>query len=72
MDEFHKNLTGMRHAFHPDPELGFQEVRIKAMMAEQLRELGLEVHVGVGVVGVLRAGGGNRAIGCARIWTRSQ
>ena len=32
-------------------------------MAARLRDLGLEVHEGAGVVGVLRAGGGNRAIG---------
>ena len=33
------------------------------MIAARLRELGLEVHEGVGVVGLLRAGSGNRAIG---------
>ena len=63
MCEFHKKLTAMRHAFHRDPELGFQEARTKATVARRLRDLGLEVHEGVGVVGVLRAGGGNRAIG---------
>lgn len=63
MDEFHKKLTAMRHAFHRDPELGFQEVRTKAKVAELLRDLGLEVHESAGVIGILRAGGGNRAIG---------
>ncbi|SMC14284.1 putative hydrolase YxeP [Roseovarius aestuarii] len=63
MDDFHHKLTQMRHAFHRDPELGFQEVRTKAKVAAALRDLGLEVHEGAGVVGVLRAGGGNRAIG---------
>lgn len=63
MDEFHKKLTVMRQAFHRDPELGFQEVRTKAKVADLLRDLGLEVHEGAGVIGVLRAGGGNRAIG---------
>lgn len=63
MDEFHKKLTAMREAFHRDPELGFLEVRTKAKVAGLLRDLGLEVHEGVGLIGVLRAGGGNRAIG---------
>ena len=63
MNDFHDKLIEWRHAFHRDPELGFQEVRTKAMVAEILRGLGLEVHEGAGVVGVLRAGGGNRAIG---------
>ncbi len=63
MDAFHDRLTEMRRAFHRDPELGFDEVRTKARVATHLRELGLEVHEGAGVVGVLRAGGGNRAIG---------
>jgi hippurate hydrolase len=63
MDAFHKNLTGLRQAFHRDPELGFQELRTKAKVAGVLRDLGLEVHDGAGVIGVLRAGGGNRSIG---------
>ncbi len=56
-------LIALRHEFHRFPELGFQENRTRARVAEILRDLGLEVHEGVGVVGVLRAGTGNRAIG---------
>jgi hippurate hydrolase len=56
-------LQRIRRAFHREPELGFQEVRTKAAVAELLRSYGLEVHEGVGVVGILRAGTGNRAIG---------
>lgn len=63
MDEFHKSLMAVRQQFHQDPELGFDEHRTKARVAERLRQLGLEVHEGVGVIGVLRSGGGNRAIG---------
>lgn len=63
MDEFHKRLTAMRQQFHQEPELGFDEHRTKARVAERLRQLGLEVHEGVGVVGVLKSGGGNRVIG---------
>ena len=63
MDAFHKRLTDLRRGFHSAPELGFQEHRTKKKVAEILRDLGLEVHEGVGVVGVLRAGAGNRAIG---------
>jgi len=63
MDQFHTKLTAIRHAFHRDPELGFQELRTKVKVTAMLRDLGLEVHEGIGVVGILRAGGGNRAIG---------
>ena len=63
MGSFHDKLTAMRHAFHRDPELGFQEQRTKVVVADRLRKIGLEVHVGAGVVGVLRSGRGNRAIG---------
>ena len=63
MDEFHKRLTALRRDFHRDPELGFQEERTKAKVAGILRALGLEVHEGAGVVGILKAGVGNRAIG---------
>jgi amidohydrolase len=57
------DLTALRRAFHRHPELGFEERRTKATVAAFLQELGLEVHEGTGVVGVLRAGTGNRAIG---------
>ncbi len=57
------HLTEMRRQFHRRPELGFQEDNTKALVADHLRGLGIEVHEGVGVVGVLRKGNGNRAIG---------
>ena len=63
MEHDHLDLTALRHAFHRQPELGFHEHRTKAAVADILRKSGLEVHEGVGVVGVLRAGTGNRAIG---------
>lgn len=64
MDELHQRLSQMRQAFHQDPELGFDEHRTKAKVARHLRGLGLEVHdEGCGVIGLLRAGSGNRAIG---------
>ena len=63
MGERHQDLVRLRHAFHQDPELGFQEHRTKSRVAAHLRGLGIEVHEGVGVVGVLKAGTGNRAIG---------
>ncbi|MDA8747821.1 amidohydrolase [Litoreibacter sp.] len=57
------NIIALRHAFHRAPELGFDEHKTKAKVAKFLRDLGLEVHEGVGVVGVLKRGTGNRAIG---------
>lgn len=63
MSNFHKKLVDIRHDIHRDPELGFQELRTKNKVAQHLRQLGLEVHEGVGVVGVLKSGSGNRAIG---------
>ncbi|AHD01908.1 amidohydrolase [Leisingera methylohalidivorans] len=63
MTSFQDRLTALRRDFHRHPELGFQEDRTKAKVAQHLRGLGLEVHEGAGVVGLLRAGSGNRAIG---------
>jgi hippurate hydrolase len=63
MKTFDEKLTDLRRSFHRDPEVGFNEVRTKAKVAQQLRALGVEVHEGTGVVGVLRSGGGNRTIG---------
>ena len=63
MDGTGLDLVGLRRDLHRSPELGFDLTRTKARVADTLRSFGLEVHEGVGVVGVLRAGGGNRAIG---------
>ena len=57
------SLSALRRDFHRFPELGFRESHTKAKVARFLRDHGLEVYEGVGVVGILRSGEGNRAIG---------
>jgi len=55
----------LRRDLHAHPELGFEEHRTAAIVAERLRAAGLEVATGLGgtgVVGTLRKGNGNRAI----------
>ncbi len=62
----HPELTAIRQDLHAHPELGMTEHRTAALVAEKLEAWGIEVHRGVGgtgVVGVLRSGRGNRAIG---------
>jgi amidohydrolase len=57
--------VAFRRDIHAHPELGFAEHRTSAKIAEALREIGLEVHTGIGgtgVVGVLRAGSSDRRI----------
>jgi hippurate hydrolase len=59
-------MRGWRHEIHRYPELGFQEHKTAEKVAGLLEEWGIETHRGVGgtgVVGVLRQGAGNRAIG---------
>ena len=59
-------LTALRHDLHAHPELAFAEHRTAGIVARALRELGLEVHEGLGgtgVVGVLRAGAIRRSVG---------
>jgi amidohydrolase len=63
---YQDELTAIRHDFHIHPELGLEEHRTAGIVAEKLESWGIEVHRGVGktgVVGVLRAGQGNRAVG---------
>ncbi|MEP3946158.1 amidohydrolase [Ascidiaceihabitans sp.] len=57
------DLADVRRSFHRTPELGFEEHNTKAQIARFLSSFGLEVHEGVGVVGILKCGTGNRAIG---------
>jgi len=64
----HGALIAIRRDLHAHPELGYEEVRTAAIVADQLRALGLEVHTGIGrtgVVGVLRGQrcDNNKAIG---------
>ena len=52
-------LIEVRHDLHRHPELGNRETRTAALVARELRRLGLEVRTGVaktGVVGILRGG----------------
>ena len=59
------DMTGWRRDFHRHPELGGEEQRTSARVAELLREFGLEVHTGVGgtgVVGVLQRGNGEASV----------
>ena len=58
-----ENLAEIRRDFHRFPELGFQEKRTKEKIASYLKELGLDVHSGVGIVGVLHGGKGRKVIG---------
>jgi hippurate hydrolase len=59
-------FVALRRDIHMHPELGFEEHRTSKIVADLLREWGIEVHTGIagtGVVGVLKAGKGKRTIG---------
>ena len=59
-------LTAWRHHIHAHPELAYEEKATSDFVAEKLAGFGLEVHRGLGVTGVvgtLRAGNSDRAIG---------
>src|SRR4029078_12969594 len=54
-----------RRDIHQHPELADQETRTEELVAEQLRNLGLEVRTGIartGVVGVLKGGKPGRTV----------
>ena len=59
-------MEALRRELHSYPEIGLQETRTSRFIADHLEVLGYEVHRGLaqtGVVGTLRNGQGNRAIG---------
>ena len=63
---FIAELTKIRRDIHAHPALAYQEKRTADIVARELTAYGLEVHRGLaqtGVVGVLRKGSSQRAIG---------
>ena len=61
-----KQMLAWRRDLHAHPETGFNETRTADKIATLLQEFGLQVERGVGgtgVIGTLRRGQGNRAIG---------
>jgi amidohydrolase len=58
--EIENQIIAWRRDIHANPELGFEENRTAAVVAEALREMGIETEVGVGRTGVVaRIGNGN-------------
>lgn len=60
---FEGELKAIRQDFHAHPEIGFEEQRTSAIVAEKLAGWGIEVHRHIGktgVVGILRQGEGRR------------
>jgi amidohydrolase len=49
----YEDLVRVRRDLHRHPELGFQETRTAALVAQTLTDLGLEVQSGVGQTGVV-------------------
>ncbi|NYT62457.1 amidohydrolase [Alcaligenaceae bacterium] len=58
---FHDELTAIRQDIHAHPELGFQEVRTSALVANALTALGYAVHRGIGKTGVVGVLDGKRS-----------
>lgn len=64
--QFHSELQQIRRDIHAHPELCFEEKRTSDVVAQKLIEWGIPVLRGMGVtgvVGVIRKGNGNRAVG---------
>lgn len=58
-------LVALRRDLHAHPELGFEEVRTSAIVAQRLEAMGIAVTRGLGrtgIVGTLKNGDGKRAI----------
>src|SRR3954452_24169208 len=66
-------LTAIRRDLHAHPEIGFEEVRTSGIVADKMKQWGIDVHRGIGgtgVVGVLKGKGtGGKRIGFGGTWT---
>lgn len=64
--QFHNELQQIRRTIHAHPELSFEEVKTSDLVANKLTEWGIPVIRGLGitgVVGVIKNGTSNRAVG---------
>src|SRR5580698_9304550 len=65
--EFHNEMTDWRRDLHAHPELSMHEFRTSKLVQDKLRSFGVDEIItgmaGTGVVGVIRAGSSDRAIG---------
>jgi len=62
----HSEITAIRRDIHAHPEPGFKETRTADLVAADLEKLGIAVHRGLGrtgVVGSLKCGSSDRAVG---------
>ena len=57
-----KALIKFRQDLHKFPELGFMEKRTKSKISEILHKLNIEVHEGLGVLGILKSGKSKKMI----------
>ena len=53
---FEEELREIRHQIHGNPELGLQEFKTSALVAEKLRQWGYEVEQGLATTGVVSSG----------------
>ncbi|MDA3922223.1 MAG: M20 family metallopeptidase [Salinisphaera sp.] len=66
IEAFHDDLREWRRDLHAHPEIGFEEERTANFIADRLEEFGIETTrglAGTGIVGTLRNGSSQRAIG---------
>lgn len=62
--QMQEQLVAWRRGIHQYPELGFEEERTSRLVADSLREMGIEIEVGVAETGVVgRIGEGRPAVG---------
>jgi amidohydrolase len=60
-----ESIIALRRTLHQWPELGFEEKRTSALVAERLQALGLEVRTGIaqtGVLGILRGDAAGKTV----------
>ncbi|TPW26230.1 M20 aminoacylase family protein [Pararhizobium mangrovi] len=70
IEAYRDDLTAIRHDLHQYPELGFEEHRTSALVADKLAEWGIEVHRGIGKTGVVGVLAGKHE-GAGRIGLRA-
>ena len=70
-EKYYSNIVDIRHELHKNPEVGYEEFKTSNLVADTLKNLGIEVQTNVaktGVIGLIKVNTLERQFYLELIW----